>query len=166
MRLYVMRHGPAVDIGEQGVKTDSARMLSAEGRIKTRQVAEGLAAIGVHPDHIGSSPLVRARETAEIAAKVLCENATVEACEFLRPNSHTGQLVKWLQQRPGDSALITGHIPDVSMIISELIGGRGNCAIKMKKASVACIVFDETPEIGKGVLEWLLQPDQLRRLRD
>jgi phosphohistidine phosphatase len=166
MRLYVMRHGAAVDVGEQGVKTDDARMLSAAGQLKTRQVAEGLAAIGVRPDHIGSSPLVRARETAEIAAKVLCENSTVEVCEFLRPNSHTGKLVKWLQQRPGDSALITGHVPDVSMIISELIGNHGDCAITMKKAAVACIVFDEIPGIGKGELEWLLQPDQLRRLRN
>ena len=166
MRLYVMRHGIALDVGEEGVLTDAERPLSSDGRCKTTEVAKGLAAMGVHPDHVGTSPLVRAEQTARLAAGVLCQDAPVETCEFLLPGGRTADLVRWIRDRGGEAALVVGHMPDLSRMISELIGGKGAHAVELKKAGVACVAFEEEPAIGQGWLEWLMQPAHLRRMRE
>ena len=164
MKLYVMRHGEAVDVGEMGVKTDGERMLSPRGREQTCEVAKGLATLGIHPGSVGTSPLVRAKETADIVAQEICTGDVVEECEFLKPGGKTSHLIKWLEQRTGDSAMIVGHMPDLSRMIAELIGGRANANIEMKKAGVAFVSFDGKILNGMGILRWLLIPEQLIRM--
>src|SRR6478736_9710352 len=68
MRLYVMRHGPAVDDAPSG--RDDDRELTASGRRRVRAVAQALLEAGELPRVILSSPLVRALQTAEIVCAV------------------------------------------------------------------------------------------------
>ncbi|MGH2469546.1 MAG: SixA phosphatase family protein, partial [Chloroflexota bacterium] len=81
MKLYVMRHGPA-EAQRDGL-ADADRALTAEGRAETVGVARGLARLGARPAVILSSPLVRARQTAEVIAQQLLDGEGVTLSELL-----------------------------------------------------------------------------------
>ena len=101
MKVYLVRHGTAVNIGEQGVTTDAARMLSDEGRAKTGKAARGLSRVpDVTIERIVSSPLVRALETAEIFAKALGVKRMVESLPELAPGRSTEDVTAWLAAQP------------------------------------------------------------------
>lgn len=87
MRLYIVRHGIAVDRADPAATTDEERWLTDEGKAKTRLVALGLQALGVEIDAIFSSPLVRARQTAEVLAKVLHPARRLRLTETSSPAS-------------------------------------------------------------------------------
>jgi phosphohistidine phosphatase len=163
MRLYIVRHGAAVELGEGGATRDADRTLSDEGRRKTRLVAVGLQRIGCRPARVGTSPLPRAAETACILAETVCPKVEVETCDFLAPGAEACDVVEWLAERPCDEAMIVGHMPDVARIASDLLSGDPGLAIQFKKSAVCCVSFEE-PAISDGALEWLMQPRPLKAL--
>ena len=63
-----MRHAIAVDPGEPGIETDEVRPLSSKGIKRTRKAARGLKRLAVPFDALLTSPLRRARQTADIVA--------------------------------------------------------------------------------------------------
>lgn len=67
MRLYLMRHGKAEDVARQG-QSDAARALTAAGVREMSAAGRGLAALGVTVQAIATSPLLRARQTADAVA--------------------------------------------------------------------------------------------------
>jgi phosphohistidine phosphatase len=67
MELLIIRHAIAVDRTTPGLPDDQ-RALTPEGRKKFREAARGLTRIVKRPDALLTSPLLRARQTAEIAA--------------------------------------------------------------------------------------------------
>jgi len=71
MQLYIVRHGIAIDREDPKCPSEAERYLTEDGVKKTRQVAKGLAALGLHSDLMISSPYVRAMQTAEIFAVAL-----------------------------------------------------------------------------------------------
>ena len=74
MLLYFFRHGIAEDQSKSG--RDEDRVLTEEGREKVGKAARGLKGLGVEIDHIFSSPLPRALETAEIVGKEIIRKKT------------------------------------------------------------------------------------------
>ena len=164
MILYLVRHGIAVDVGEKGVRRDSERMLSNEGRVKTEQAARGLHTLQCAPDRVISSPLCRAVETAEIMAAVLCPGATAETCELLSPCSDLDELVFWLRSQASAAVMLVGHMPDLAELAALLLTAELSANILFKKASACCLSFPGTVRSGSGALQWLLQPRQLRLL--
>src|SRR5437867_4192008 len=92
MELVFLRHGLAADRAEwKG--TDEDRPLTAEGVERTKEVVRGLRALKVRPDAILSSPLLRARETAEIAKKGLITDAKVELADELTSSAAPDRLI-------------------------------------------------------------------------
>ena len=165
MILYLMRHGTAVNVGERGVRTDAHRMLSEEGVDKTRAVAHGLKRImGDELKRLVSSPLVRARETAEIVAGILGGGIGVETADELSGGADPLEVVAWLRRQPAVPTLLVGHMPDLGALASCLTSGAARTQIDFKKAGVARIVFEHHVTAGHGALEWLLTPGQLRQL--
>ena len=71
MQLYIVRHGIAIDREDPKCPPDPERYLTEEGVEKTKQVAKGVAALGVMGDLFLASPYVRATQTAEIFASAL-----------------------------------------------------------------------------------------------
>src|SRR5260221_8040234 len=69
MRLYFLRHGIAEEWRPDF--PDEERRLTAEGKRKVRIIAQGISKLDLGLDLIVTSPLPRARETAEILADVL-----------------------------------------------------------------------------------------------
>ena len=164
MELYLVRHGIAEDTDPMGVRSDAERALTPEGVKKADEAARGLRALNVRPDRIGSSPMVRAKETADVLARVLCPKVTIEECAFLAEGAETEKAVDWLRESPVDSAMLVGHMPQIAELASELLGKGAQVRMVFKRSTVCCISFEGSPGPGKGRLEWLLQPRHLRRL--
>src|SRR5260370_33349641 len=68
MTLLIIRHAAAVPSGTPGIADDD-RPLTPKGEAKFRLAANGLARITDRPDVLLTSPLPRARATADIAAR-------------------------------------------------------------------------------------------------
>ena len=80
-----MRHGIAADLGEGGVLKDADRPLTLEGRAKLKLAAQGLRELGVKFNVIFTSPLLRARQTAEVVAEILDLPHKVKILDSLAP---------------------------------------------------------------------------------
>ena len=115
VQLYLVRHAEAAD-GEP----DELRPLTAEGRRAARTLGERLAADGVVPDAVLTSPLLRARETgAELGRPVGLEP---EPDERLAPGA-TAESVRAAVAERGETVVVVGHQPDCGRIAAELTGG-------------------------------------------
>jgi phosphohistidine phosphatase len=115
LRLFVIRHAEA----ESG-EPDELRRLSPEGREQARELGKRLAAEGVRPDAILTSPLLRARETGEaLAAEIGAES---ESSEALAPGA-TAAGVRTAIEGRGETVLVVGHQPDCGQIAAELGDG-------------------------------------------
>lgn len=160
MRLHFLRHATASDTAA----SDARRELTKDGEQEARIAGAALAELGVNPTHILSSPLVRARQTAEIAARKLKFSGDVELIEELENEASTVALVRRLKSC-GDpnEILLVGHMPSLSMHIAALIGAESAQGLPLGKGGVACVELEDW-RIGTGQLRWLMRQNQLREL--
>jgi|SRR4051812_26088740 phosphohistidine phosphatase len=147
MKLYFFRHGQAD--WPNWTKSDDERPLTKKGAKEVRKVAKLLSQLEITPV-ILTSPLPRASQTAEVAAKVLEVELREEV--KLRPGFDVSALAKIVEKNSVDALMVVGHEPDFSETIRELTGGR----VKLSKAGVAFVDLD-TPTMT-GQLRWLLPP--------
>src|SRR3954466_2368199 len=84
VELYLIRHAIAEERGEKW-PDDTKRPLSATGIARMRRAARGLKRLGVKFDVVLASPLVRARQTAEIVAAELEQRSPVVIADSLAP---------------------------------------------------------------------------------
>jgi phosphohistidine phosphatase SixA len=112
MRLFLVRHAEAAP-GEP----DELRPLTPAGRAVARDLGERLAS--EHLDAVVSSPLLRARETAEQIARAA--GLTPEADERLAPGA-TAEDLKAVIEGRGDTVVAVGHQPDCSALLLVLSG--------------------------------------------
>jgi len=159
MRVVFVRHGIAEDSSDRG---DEFRRLTPEGRDKTRAAMRGLRELDVRPDRIFTSPLLRARETAEIAEDLL--GGEVEELDCLKPGGNFPKFLETLEHLDAAEVLAVGHMPDIAEFAQRCLTGRVTFAMTFKKAAAMCVEFDGEPAAGRGRLEWLLQPSMLRAL--
>ena len=139
------------------VKEDSERPLTPSGRIEMQRIAKSLKIVGLQTDQIYTSPLRRARETAEIAAKIL-KIPVLEEWDELKPDGSKQALYRKLARLEQDSRpILVGHEPHLSSMIGEIIGTKGS-RIVLKKGGLAKVrITSFTPRIS-GELRWLLTP--------
>lgn len=165
MNLLIIRHARAEDrSGSFSSKRDADRRLTDDGRKDMRKAAKGLHEVAPAIDALATSPLVRARETAEIVAKVFGLREVTELA-LLAPASEHEALIAWLTEHPADATVaIVGHEPDLSSFASLLIGAGDRSSLALKKGACCLIEFNDKPGVGNGTLLWLLQPGQLRRI--
>ncbi len=160
MHLLIVRHASAVPHGTPGIPDDE-RPLTPRGEERFREAAVGLAAILDPPQVLFTSPLPRARRTAEIAADAWGGLALEEA-----PELATGEfspLAERVGERPeGASVAVFGHEPHVSSLLARLVGGSGE-AFPFKKGGAALVDVPGRLEEG-GTLVWFLPPRLLRDL--
>lgn len=167
MKLLLLRHGIAVEPGTPGYEDDDTRPLTAEGRRKTELVARALARLELVPDVILTSPLVRARQTAEIVAAELGRARHLHNCHALAPGGKPVSLlalVKKSHARAG-STMLVGHQPDLGELASLLLTGNPlGAALEFKKAGLAVFEWNRSTGGGDATLEMLLPPRVLTRL--
>lgn len=165
MNLYLLRHAIAEEAGA-GL-ADSDRPLSDEGFQKLRRVVRGMHALELSFDRILSSPLLRARQTADIVARRLLAKGKVELTKQLAPAGPHEALLREIAtlDPPAKDVLLVGHEPHLSRFISLLVAGSPDCSFAMKKAGL-CLVSAARLRAGRGRLEWLVTPRQLSLLRE
>jgi phosphohistidine phosphatase len=138
MRLYLMRHGAAVERHDWD-GDDAARPLTNEGRQRTREVVEKLFSTGnLQVDQVWSSPLVRARETAEIVAKVLRLPVRIVPELACGASVATVESVIRKAEPPVERLMLVGHEPDCGVIIGELQGEHEG-SYALRKSGVALL---------------------------
>jgi len=159
MKLYILRHGDAVEHGDPRYK-ENERPLTPKGIQRTKQLAHALRQMEVSFDLVLSSPLTRARQTAEIVARGLHLVTKLKFTGHLAPSGSMDQLVDEIRAaRPvPENVLLSGHEPYLSGFISLLCVGGLGLPLKMKKGAL-CRLDVETLTCGKcATLEWLIQP--------
>ena len=114
MRLFVVRHAEAAP-GDP----DELRPLTDAGRAAARALGDRLAEHEL--DAVLSSPLLRARETADAIARAA--GLVAEPDERLAPGADADSVREAVAGR-GDTVVTVGHQPDCSEIVLALTGER------------------------------------------
>jgi len=161
MQICLLRHAIAADLSPD-ILRDEDRPLTKKGVEKIRLGALGMARMGLRFDRILTSPILRARQTAEIVAEALKADDLLTLAKELG-FGFSCQAVCGLLERGnfGDSVLLVGHQPDLGMLGGWLLGGND---LPLRKGALALIEVLGAPEPRSGVLHWLLAPRQLRAL--
>lgn len=160
--LYLVRHAIAAERGDDW-PDDDRRPLTERGVSRFKEVVAGLVALDVVVDEIFTSPLVRAKQTAELLAAGLSGKSSVKILDALAPG-HTpasvlAQLARTAKRR---RLMLVGHEPDLGELAAHLIGaGR---ALPFKKGGVCRIDVESLTSRRPAALNWFLQPRMLRRL--
>jgi phosphohistidine phosphatase len=158
MDLYLIRHADAQPLGEGGIQDDAERPLTTEGHKQCGPLAAALQRQGVRLEAIVTSPLLRARQTAEGLRKGLTAPVPeLHTCDHLAPGGKRRKLTRFLRGLGVPSVAIVGHQPDLNLYAGWLIGARA-AQIELAKAGVACIHFEDDPDKGDGVLTWMVTP--------
>jgi phosphohistidine phosphatase len=163
MRLYLMRHGLAVDPADPKCPPDPERPLTPKGIEKTRAAALGLRALGLKPDVMFSSPLLRALQTAEVAAEVLGYlREKIRRSDALKPGGKPSAFFHEISRVRGAKVFAFGHAPQLDELVAHAIGAP-HPVTALKKAGVACLEMESFTPVRGGLL-WVLTPKVLRLL--
>jgi phosphohistidine phosphatase len=177
LELYLVRHGiaaPAADDTEadrrsdrqsSAASRDEARPLTPEGIAALEKEAAGLDALEVRFDVIITSPLVRARQTAEVLAKRMKHQAPVLVSEALAPSGSPAEVIEAVakQAAAGKGAVaLVGHEPGIGLLACRLLHARE--PLLFKKGGICRMDFDVLPPRGVGALRWFAPPKMLRLL--
>lgn len=162
-QLILLRHGPAEP---HGAVVDRLRALTSEGRQRTQRVCQRALQLGLRASALVSSPLVRARETGEIAVEAGMAPA-LTCSEALAPGEDPWPLLQdWWARGTGAAAprlILVGHEPDLGLLACRLIGAPAG-AVTLKKAGIALLAWPldaPTPPGGPAQLRMLLPPKVL-----
>jgi phosphohistidine phosphatase len=156
MEIYLFRHGIAED-GEPG-QPDSARQLTDEGRKKTADVLKLARKSGVRPTLILTSPYIRARQTAAIAADELGYKHEVLNVDSLVPHGSPEKVWSDIRDHGGEAAiLLAGHEPLMNRIVAYLLNSPA-LRVEMKKAALIRIDVDSIGAAPHGTLRWMIVP--------
>ena len=161
--LYLIRHGVAEDRGDAW-PDDTKRPLTEDGIARLRKSARGLASLGVTFDVVLSSPLVRARQTADIVAAGLGARPPIVNIDSLAPEGAYAAIVADIEKHARKNRIaLVGHEPSIGELAGRLIGSRH--PIEFKKGAVCRIDVDDLPPSGPGDLRWMLTAKILRSIK-
>lgn len=155
MQLYFLRHGQA-DWPDWDPARDDERPLTDAGLVRMKAEAKAIKRLGLKLAVILTSPLVRARQTAEAVAERLDLRPVEEPA--LAPGLDVKRLGEVLQRHAeAEAIMLVGHEPDFSLTIAKLIGGG---RVVMKKGGLARVDL-QSVDPPRGELVWLLAPKTL-----
>jgi phosphohistidine phosphatase len=163
VKVLLVRHAIAEDAPAfRGADRD--RPLSEEGRRRFRRGAEAIAAQVPELALVATSPLVRARQTAEMIVAA-SPRAGLDELGALAPGGEAREVLTWLSGRRDAAAVaLVGHEPDLSRLEGLLLAGRGRTLAEFRKGGAALLDFPERIAAGGAVLVWHLTAGQLREL--
>lgn len=161
--MYLVRHAVAAERGD-AYPDDTQRPLTPRGAARFQKAVEGLATLEPRIERVLSSPLVRARQTADILAEFLPSKPKVAEIQALAPGASFDSLKRALAAcGPSTGIALVGHEPGIGEIAARLLGARS--PIPFKKGAVCLIEVDTLPLVGPGTLRWFLPPRVLRAMK-
>lgn len=162
MQLYIVRHGFA-GTSLEDEEMDKARPLKKKGKEQMKGVAKGLKEMEVSFDRILTSPLLRAKMSAEILNDH-CGNAkSVEVTDLLLPEGSHQKLIKHLNQLKRGKVAIVGHEPFLSSFASLCLTNSLQPFLNLKKGGVLMLETDGQIKPEKCKLHWLMEPLHLSK---
>jgi phosphohistidine phosphatase len=161
VKLLLVRHAAAVPRGTPGI-ADDRRPLTPKGKAKFMVAAKGLARIARRPDALLTSPLPRARTTAEILGRAFRRiEPTIEPA--LAGESLEAIVAALGSRAHGATVAIVGHEPTLSALLARMLGAAHGERLALKKGGAALVDLPDGPS-GSGQLLWFLKPKVLRAL--
>lgn len=165
MRLILIRHAKAEPRDARRYPDDGLRPLTKEGREEQAALARTMAKMGISFDYLATSPLTRARETAETIAKSIKWDHPLDVTPVLGQEFTVEAVLTWLRNYPSASTVAcVGHEPDFSTLAAALLGMETAMGIDFKKSGVMGIDFAGHPKEGAGTLLYFLRPKQILKL--
>jgi phosphohistidine phosphatase len=162
-QLFLIRHGIAEERGDAW-PDDAKRPLSEDGIERFQKSARGLARLDVWIDVVLTSPLVRARQTADIVASAFDPRPSIIIIESLAPGGSYASLLADLEKHGRKTRIaLVGHEPGIGELGARLIGSRHS--FEFKKGAVCRIDVDEIPPVGPGDLRWFLTPKVMTSIK-
>jgi phosphohistidine phosphatase len=167
MDLFLLRHGIAVERGDLDYQNDADRPLTAKGRRELHQTSAALRKMKLGFDLILSSPILRARQTAEIVASEL---KLVKRLQFSDDLVHGGEVKRIVadlnRRKPSpEKVMLVGHEPDMGELISLLVTGKTDAGFALKKGGLAKLEIVRKLSASRcATLNWLLTPKLLERM--
>ncbi len=157
MLIYILRHGKA---GHHAV-SDFDRELTKEGMSDSFMIGKFCATTNLLFTHAVTSPLIRARQTADEVLKSTL-NVPLSVSDYLTPEADPRKLLKHLHTFSANSRiLLVTHEPFAGKCISTLICGNPAAGVRMNTTSLACIETIGLPNEGNGKLLWLVTSDMI-----
>jgi phosphohistidine phosphatase len=164
VNLYILRHGIAVERSTPGFKTDAERPLTPKGKRQLRQIATALQNLDLDFNLILSSPLLRARQTAEIIARSRRRKKRLAFSDELKPGGNPKALIQQLNglKPVPENVLLVGHEPYLSQLIGRLISGNATAGIGLKKGGLGKLEMAALRFGRCATLAWLFTPNQMK----
>ena len=156
MNLYLMRHADA-GISRDNPTLDAKRALVKEGKQQCMLMAGVLTGLKAPIDTILSSPLKRARQTAQLVATEIGIESTVQTSPALAPDGTFADFQELIGQYVSrEGVLVVGHNPNLHQYIARLMtgNGHGGGSVRLRKGAIARIDMAKRPP----QLQWLIDP--------
>jgi phosphohistidine phosphatase len=166
MHLLIIRHGIAEDKDAWAAtgRSDDERPLTDEGRRKMILNAKGMRGALESIDLLATSPLVRARQTAQIVADAF-KVTRIETTKSLVPDAPMREFIEWMQRHEDANVVAAvGHEPHLGTLATWLMTDIEDSRVDLKKGAACLLEFDGRPESGAGRLCWSIAPSQLRAM--
>ena len=160
MLLILIRHGIAAPLGA-GRASDKERPLTTKGAERFRLVAQALARLLPRPSAILTSPLLRARQTADIAAQAW-GGPPPRTHPALATGDWPGVVKAMADHGKDDMVVLVGHENWISEVTARLLGGDSGGCFRYRKGGVAAIEIADTKAVA-GRLLWFVPPKMWRR---
>jgi phosphohistidine phosphatase len=163
MQLLIIRHGTAEDTAPNG--DDAQRSLTEAGKREVKDAVKGLKTLVENIDTIGASPLLRARQTAEIVAKGYGD-PPIQIVQALVPGNDPASVVEWLDRNASAKVVaLVGHEPLLGVLVTWFMTGSPKSRVAMSKAGAALLEFPGRVAAGEGTLQWVVTGSTLGDLR-
>jgi phosphohistidine phosphatase len=159
MRLFLIRHTSAIEKAKRQADSDDHCYITSEGRIIARRFFAEIRKSLSNIEHICTSPLTRAVQTAEILAGVIEFNGDIELADELRNESSITSVISLISRNStlNDLALV-GHEPKMSILLNSICGSNSQLN-GFAKCGVA--IIDYLPASHSGRLLSYIDPKKI-----
>jgi phosphohistidine phosphatase len=160
--LYIVRHAIAAERGDEW-PDDDKRPLTEKGIVRFKDGLNGLKWLDITIDEIFTSPLVRAKQTADLLAAAIPGKPAVKLLEALAPGQSPDEVMKQLARvAKRRRVALVGHEPGLGELAAFLLGAKR--PLELRKGGICRIDLQSLTEERPGSLVWFITPKMLRHL--
>jgi phosphohistidine phosphatase len=131
-----------------------------------RQNAVGLRTLGYRPELILSSPLTRAKQTAEILLEAFGKGVELKFTRSLAPSGERKELYDEIRryEKKLKSLMLVGHQPSLGEIAGEIAFDSPECYVHFKKGGACAFELESVRGAPGGIMLSLLTPSILSKI--
>lgn len=157
-----MRHADAA--GAADAESDEDRPLTEKGQRQARRAGRLLKNLNVDLNLVLSSPLVRARQTAEGVLKAMDLRMRVRLLDDLAPAGDEQAAWQTIVREDPETLLVVGHLPSIASLAGALLGSLSDAPLHFHKASLVALKCERLDRRWSVSLDWMVTPTLTRQL--